>query len=64
MAGRSCYSCQFWDVGDGEPDSPAGYCRRYAPRPAVKANPLEVLPQWPTTSIDDWCGDYQPRPKP
>jgi hypothetical protein len=58
-----CVNCRFWEVFDGEGTSQAvGSCRRYAPQPRAML-PEDTVPGeldgtvWPTTALDDWCGD-------
>jgi hypothetical protein len=51
-----CEHCAFRD---------AIFCRRYAPRPA---GPHESTlhyehATWPEVEFDDWCGEFQQRPR-
>jgi hypothetical protein len=57
-----CSDCKFWRA---IPQSPAGRCHRYAPRPAMHAQimdqegmVMETDAAWPKTLEDDFCGDF------
>ena len=45
----SCGQCIFWEESDSE-------CRRLSPL-VVGSN--AVMSQFPTTSVDDWCGEFK-----
>lgn len=62
-----CETCRFWDATEG-----LNNCRRYPPTfTAIAIEPGEVengtleadLAFWPQTGPDDWCGEWQPKPK-
>lgn len=57
-----CGDCVYWgfekaktasrsQYGDGE--TPVGKCRESSPR----------IDGWPWTGLDDWCGDFMPKPE-
>jgi hypothetical protein len=58
-----CETCRFWERTGNH----AGECRRYAPRPAMRA--LMILDSrqqdgredaiFPIMSHDEWCGEWQ-----
>jgi hypothetical protein len=48
----SCGSCVFWVAGSGP--SMHGRCRRHPPRDQG----------FPSTTVTEWCGEYQARPQP
>ena len=55
-----CEVCVFWRVlTKGE----IGACRRHAPSPKLFAKNLngtyEMLPAWPTTEPEEWCGEFK-----
>lgn len=47
-----CGNCLFWL--QSKPD-PAGRCHRHAPT-------MSTSHLFPRTLIDDWCGEFKPRP--
>lgn len=55
-----CQTCKFWD----ETNESLGTCHRYAPQPRVKeetGNRIRVVPLWPKTRAEQWCGDWSVR---
>jgi len=57
-----CRTCRFWE----EINQSLGRCHRYAPRPRVKegtGNRMSLIPLWPKTKADEWCGDWSVRVK-
>lgn len=40
-----CFTCRFWLHLSPQAN---GECRRYAP----------ITSNWPTTGMDDWCGEW------
>ena len=39
-------------------------CRRHAPRAHVAIgieDPMDPMAVWPTTAVDDWCGEFEER---
>ena len=54
-AKETCNSCKFWKLLEAER---FGECRRHSPRPSGQG----IEAKWPGTTLDDWCGDYQPKP--
>jgi hypothetical protein len=67
--GRTCLTCPFWQPLDAATNMPIaregaeeGECHRWSPRPYVgpiEANfPNQIHPKWPTTCMDDWCGEH------
>ncbi len=52
---RTCKTCRFWDSGDRW-----GECKRRAPASMTD----QVWGQWPKTSADNWCGDFEETPVP
>jgi hypothetical protein len=55
-----CQTCKFWN----ETNESLGTCHRYAPRPVVKegtGNRRRVVPLWPKTKADQWCGEWSVR---
>lgn len=51
-----CPDCAYWLE---EPGEDFGECRRYAPRP-VTGDVTKTVPYWPTTTSDEWCGEFRP----
>lgn len=55
---KACGACTYWkDTGNGE-----GECHRHAPQ-AIAFNvddQLKVESRFPSTTKDDWCGDFEP----
>lgn len=63
---RTCESCRFWERGNATitrgkwKDYAAGNCKRNAPIATGGLHgPEQTL--WPQTSVNDWCGEYQPK---
>jgi hypothetical protein len=66
MKGR-CRECIFFEqevVGDYD-----GICRRHAPSPYVETKAVRdvrmfrddiVFFEWPSVTVDDWCGEFRP----
>ena len=68
MKEQVCRNCVHWDFYFGD----EGKCRRYAPSPfwidpireekiSEKLGMSKIImtsPCWPTTSFDDFCGDW------
>jgi len=54
----ACERCAFWSVADSE----HGWCRRYAPRPAVLPDTGEAASGYavygPHTRAGHWCGEF------
>ena len=53
---EQCENCGFF-----KPDNPLdgcayGYCRRYAPRPAMDVD--LARPDWPRVTATEWCGEW------
>ena len=48
----TCDDCLYYDALTDE----TGHCRRYAPRPTLRAND-RVTTQWPIVQVNDSCGD-------
>jgi hypothetical protein len=60
-----CETCRHW-MGRLAPAERAD-CRRHAPAPALRDVPARidvdfVIPLWPQTFDDDWCGEHEPVP--
>ena len=59
----SCETCRYHDY-DAVDDDKVGLCKRYAPRPGYNdpkvrmTNPF-IVPFWPITAVDDWCGEWE-----
>lgn len=52
---QRCKTCRWWSRQGNDPQE--AECRR---RPPVVSDRRP----WPTTRPNDWCGDWQERPKP
>lgn len=52
----SCSTCFFWKPINPFPNPTLGLCRRHAPRP--EGNQTANGWGWPSTSPEDWCGEY------
>jgi hypothetical protein len=50
----TCESCRWWH-------HPKSQCRRHAPH-AVTCGSIQ-LPSWVHTAFDDWCGEFEHKPK-
>jgi hypothetical protein len=60
MPGLTCETCRFWQQWHGS----QGFCRRYAPKPAVVDGERVDTVYWPDTNGEhDWCGEHEPRPE-
>lgn len=65
---RSCQTCDYLGVLITAGGLPAYVCRRNAPRVFAVALPKPSGLQWvstsawPDTALNEWCGDYTPRP--
>ena len=54
---HGCGDCRYW-AGN----CVSGPCRRHAPIVAKRADlDYERRMQWPQTTQEDWCGDWEPR---
>ena len=55
---RRCGDCQYWNYG---------LCQRYPPMPMALDNPRkgysEICAISPSTSADDWCGEFKQKTK-
>jgi hypothetical protein len=62
---ESCEECRFWEgIGDIDGEVRDGFCRRHAPRAALRAREGEageVATNWPLTTPSDWCGEFEER---
>ncbi len=54
----SCRTCRYWH-GFKHTNYSTGWCRKDAPK--IVGTYKER--QWPTTSPDDWCGQYDKEPE-
>lgn len=52
-----CDECRFWAVN--EACNEEGICRRYAARPLIGTDLLDLSVSWPETQADDWCGEFE-----
>ena len=50
---KTSKNCKFWE-SEEQPESPTGYCHRYAPRPRE-----DIETRWPVTKSSEWCGEWQ-----
>ena len=52
----ACGKCQYWEA-----KAEAGECRRHAPQTVVLDldDGVKFESRFPTTSSDDWCGDFE-----
>jgi hypothetical protein len=59
--GERCNKCIWWEFNK----SNFGFCRKNAPRPTpVKADRNDEFQLvWPSTGLDDWCGNFEQRIK-
>ena len=65
-----CEDCKFWEERTGTSE---GYCHRNAPIcyfyrwKDVEHNMLDdaltSAAAWPSTELDDWCGEFQSKEK-
>jgi hypothetical protein len=51
-----CLGCRYFEPL--HPRSDAGWCRRYAPRPALSGDNF-FRAVWPNVSARDWCGEFE-----
>lgn len=53
---KTCSTCAYWEAS-----SEKGECRRHAPQNIVfeVSDEMKVESRFPTTSSDDWCGDFE-----
>ena len=59
----ACDQCIYWERLD-EGVAADGYCRRYAPPPAVTTLKVaEFDAKWPFTRASEWCGEHRQRPR-
>lgn len=58
MNNERCETCKFWVLRLDH----LGLCRRNAPV-VVRPGEKDMLPRWPITASDDWCGEYKPKDK-
>jgi hypothetical protein len=52
-----CDKCRFFHIY--VEDDIDGECRRHAPRVWQE----NTYARWPTTNIDDWCGEFEKKAK-
>lgn len=76
MTQPRCDQCRWWDKADDAeedvegPDVVAGKCKRRCPQTMDTAaghlnDGLDLAwGYWPMTFAADWCGEFQPTPKP
>ncbi len=56
-----CVTCRFALDEHGEYLK----CRRYAPSPSEpKPRAGGTFTRWPMVTLSDWCGEWQPKPRP
>jgi hypothetical protein len=75
IAVERCGNCRFWElssyairngsesgVGGHHCDGSVSNCRRHAP-PGIhtERDRIHDRAEWPTTRIDAWCGEWEPR---
>ena len=49
---KTCASCVHWE----QEDSDGGSCRCYPPTVIVLDGDLDA--KWPSTQVNDWCGEW------
>jgi hypothetical protein len=54
---RSCGNCRHWAID--EPEDERGTCQRYPPQlVAWDRDRQQPIQAWPTTHMDDVCGEW------
>lgn len=60
----ACGDCRFC-IPSEDPELPnAGDCRRYPPQRFYYSADDPHATMYPEVCLDDWCGEFQPRPRP
>jgi hypothetical protein len=54
----ACFNCRYWGDLGGDNEAFAG-CFRYAPRPQLIADENDYHVEWPLTSGQAWCGEWE-----
>lgn len=59
---RNCGGCEFWDIAQawGERKDKAP-CRINPPSIKASGMQCDANAQWPNTTRNDWCGEFEPR---
>lgn len=58
--GETCGTCKFHGYGRTSAEVHSNCCRRHAPLITGGLH-TDAMTVWPKISVDDWCGEYQPR---
>jgi hypothetical protein len=65
MSEPYCCDCKYFESDDMKRRRPSffGSCHRHAPVPCtrVNRNHLFRIAYWPLVSLNDWCGNFEPR---
>lgn len=55
-----CEDCYFWFCKNVDEFAYWGQCRRNPPTSGVSS--VGHPPTWPVTHLEDWCGEFNPKP--